>query len=366
MEAGRKNSFRPGVECLEDRTLPAAHLTAALSGGILRIEGSAQADRIVVRQIDNMISVDHLSIQVNGGGKAARVNASAVKQINIHALGGNDTIDLNSGAKAGEQVFFVPSVIWGGAGNDTIWGGAGADSLHGEAGDDLIHGGNGNDLIDGGAGNNRLYGDGGNDALISHTSSDLADGGTGRDSLQMTYNAASRTASAGVIRNIEQMASALASTAKPAASLTMKASSASPLLAQANQLIGLVNAFRASYGLTRLTVNTRLTAAAKYQADYMARTGYYSHTNLNGRGLSDRVKAAGYSFSWAGENIHLYDPRMGQKLSADRLADYFFSGWKLSAPHKKNMLAPLATSLGVALAQAPSGAVYAVLVLGRP
>ncbi len=151
MSGARRPSFQPVVECLEDRTLPAAQMTARLSGGVLRIDGTNQPDRILVRQINNRISVEHLTIAREGGGKSANVSASAVKKIVIHGFAGNDTIDLNSGGQPGEQPLTIPAVVWGGEGNDGIWGGAGNDSLHGEAGDDVLHGGKGHDLLDGGA-----------------------------------------------------------------------------------------------------------------------------------------------------------------------------------------------------------------------
>ena len=54
MDASPKRPFRPSVECLEDRTLAAAHVTASLSGGVLRIEGTNHADTIVVRQTNRL------------------------------------------------------------------------------------------------------------------------------------------------------------------------------------------------------------------------------------------------------------------------------------------------------------------------
>src|SRR5262249_44598861 len=109
-----------------------------------------------------------------------------------------------------------------------------------------------------------------------------------------------------------------------------------PFQAQVNRIIALTDSYRAANGLNQLTLDPRLLAAARYQADYMARTGNYSHVDLDGRTLVDRVQATGYSFSWVGENIHLYDPAIGRTLGIDRyyppdqLADYYFDGWRVS------------------------------------
>jgi uncharacterized protein YkwD len=137
-------------------------------------------------------------------------------------------------------------------------------------------------------------------------------------------------------------------------------------------VIALTNAHRASYGLPPVTVDGRLTAAAQYQADYMASTGVYAHTNADGRTLPDRVLAAGYPFAWVGENIHLYDPSVGRTLGIDRyypptaLDGYFFDGWQVSPEHDANLLSPHAVNVGMAVAQAASGGIYACMVLGQP
>src|SRR5262245_17655254 len=155
MKAGRNHSSRPSVECLENRDLPATHLTASLSGGILRIEGTSHVDHIVVRQHDGHISVDHTAIQVPSHHPAQNVSAASVKKIEVRGLGGDDRIELNTVREATE--------VWAGTGNDLVRGGAGNDRIHGGTGNDRFFGGAGNDLLDAGAGNDRLDGGAGND-----------------------------------------------------------------------------------------------------------------------------------------------------------------------------------------------------------
>lgn len=85
--------------------------------------------------------------------------------------------------------------ISGTAGNDHLNGGAGADDLQGLGGNDRINGGSGNDILDGGAGNDIVSGDSGDDVLVYNLgenagSTDVYDGGSGRDTLQLTMTRA--------------------------------------------------------------------------------------------------------------------------------------------------------------------------------
>src|SRR5262245_56118197 len=181
MESGRKPPFQPGVECLEERSLLAAHLTASLTGGLLRINGTNQSDQILVREVGNRIAVDHVFIRA-GGRLRTSVSAASVSRIEVRGLGGNDRIDLDSQAHGGQPIR-EPAVVWGGLGNDTIRGGAGNDRILGGPGNDVLYGGAGNDILDGGAGNDRLDGGAGNDTLLGGPGNDTLRGGAGNDRL---------------------------------------------------------------------------------------------------------------------------------------------------------------------------------------
>ncbi|MGZ9098199.1 MAG: Ig-like domain-containing protein [Brevundimonas sp.] len=87
------------------------------------------------------------------------------------------------------------NTISGTAGADHLNGGAGADDLRGLGGNDRINGGSGNDILDGGAGNDIVSGDSGDDLLVygmgeNAGSTDTYDGGSGRDTLQLTMTRA--------------------------------------------------------------------------------------------------------------------------------------------------------------------------------
>jgi Ca2+-binding RTX toxin-like protein len=167
-------------------------LTASLSStGLLSIDGSGRNDQIIVRQVNNMISIDGTKIQV-GSSLAASVAAAKVQKILVQASGGNDLIRLDS-QDYGGQALVKPAVIWAGNGPEKILADNGPATVHGGNGGDTIHGGSGNDVLYGGAGNDVIYagngkataayGEGGNDILYGGTGNDSLYGGTGNDSL---------------------------------------------------------------------------------------------------------------------------------------------------------------------------------------
>jgi Ca2+-binding RTX toxin-like protein len=165
--------LRPHFEAFERRNLMAA--SAVLADGILTVTGSEADDSIVFRQVENRITVD---------GVSGFFEAGQIRQIVVNALAGNDTVNLDSGAIAGQQPITIASSVNGGTGNDFITGGAANDVLFGEFGDDVLLGGDGNDTIQGGAGNDQLDGGIGDDGLFGHEGNDTLRGGAGNDTLQ--------------------------------------------------------------------------------------------------------------------------------------------------------------------------------------
>ena len=124
------------------------------------------------------------------------------------------------------------------------------------------------------------------------------------------------------------------------------------------------NAFRKEQGRGPVGVNKELAAAAEYFAGYMAETGKYGHT-ADGSRPSDRAKKHGYDYCIVAENIaYVFNPN---GFTAEALADEFFTGWKNSPPHRKNMLDPDVTDTAVAVARSKeTGYYYAVQMFGRP
>lgn len=180
---------RLSFDTLERRDLMAASLAATLSSdGLLQIEGTEGADRILVRQDNGQISVNGISVAYNGS-PAAQINASLVQRIEVYGLGGDDVIRLDSGTES----VTAPATLVGGAGRDTLVGGAGNDSLIGDSGDGTSGAA---DSILGGAGDDALFGDGGNDYLNGQAGNDTLRGGMGDDVL-IAIDAATRDVNLG-------------------------------------------------------------------------------------------------------------------------------------------------------------------------
>ena len=71
-------------------------------------------------------------------------------------------------------------------------------------------------------------------------------------------------------------------------------------------MIELINQERAQNGVAPLAFNSKLEAAAQTQDQWMVDTDTFSHTGANGSSPTQRMQAAGYSFTGAwsnGENI---------------------------------------------------------------
>lgn len=118
--------------------------------------------------------VRHLEIKTNGGDDVIQLNTGAGIQAVIHGGAGNDRITAGAGN----------DTVYGGAGHDYIDGGAGDDTLLGQDGADTIYGGTGNDTVHGGRGDDYLDGFLGNDVLNGGWGKDVLSGGRGDDSLR--------------------------------------------------------------------------------------------------------------------------------------------------------------------------------------
>ncbi len=143
------------------------------------------------------------------------------------------------------------------------------------------------------------------------------------------------------------------------------ASGQEPDLARVAELIvQQANAFRKQQGRGPLQTNAKLTAAADYFAKYLARTNKFSHT-ADGTQPWDRVKKFGYDYAIVAENIaYEYD---SAGFTSEALARKLMEGWEQSPGHRKNLLDPDVTEIGVAVARSPeTGYYYAVQDFARP
>jgi uncharacterized protein YkwD len=130
-------------------------------------------------------------------------------------------------------------------------------------------------------------------------------------------------------------------------------------------IVEMTNTFRKANQLKELQPNSALTAAARAFADYLARSGKFSH-EADGRTPQDRALAHGYRYCLVAENLAWNLDSRG--YDTRRLAREVVEGWKASPGHRKNLLLAGATEIGVAVVAAPatSPKFVSVQVLGRP
>lgn len=130
-------------------------------------------------------------------------------------------------------------------------------------------------------------------------------------------------------------------------------------------LLTLVNEFRAQPqtcgnqtvpAAPPLTWNNNLEVAAQRHSEYMAESGVLKHIGRGGTDVGQRASAAGYSWSWIGENV----------ASRYREAADVHGGWVSSPLHCLNLMNPYAVHLGVARAYSAAGVPFWTQVLARP
>lgn len=167
---------RPNAE------LPLASGLAQVVGGVLVLNGTPGADRVVLDQSGGTVNVAWF-----GKGKGS---FTGVQRVRFEGREGNDTLRVKDG-------FNLPIEAFGGAGDDYLEGGSaddllegGADNdfLEGRAGADTLRGGSGADQLRGGAGADVLYGDDGDDQLFGDDGADTLYGGLGNDQLDGGLN----------------------------------------------------------------------------------------------------------------------------------------------------------------------------------
>ena len=103
----------------------------------------------------------------------------------------------------------------------------------------------------------------------------------------------------------------------------------------ASQVAALVNAERAKYGLSALTVDTKVQQAALVRAKETAQS--FSHTRPNGSSFSTALTEACVSYRTAGENIAYGQTTPQQVMNA----------WMNSSGHRANILNANYTTIGV-------------------
>lgn len=126
----------------------------------------------------------------------------------------------------------------------------------------------------------------------------------------------------------------------------------------------MTNVFRAANNRAALKRNATLDKVARSFARYLARSGKFSHS-ADGRRPADRARAGGYTYCQIAENLALNLDSRG--FATRQLAREAVTGWKNSPGHRRNMLRPHVTEIGVGIAKAPGEPKYlSVQLFGRP
>ncbi|GAA3968405.1 CAP domain-containing protein [Allohahella marinimesophila] len=94
-----------------------------------------------------------------------------------------------------------------------------------------------------------------------------------------------------------------------------------------------------------LSWSCQLDSAATRHARDMVNNNIFSHTGSDGSSMSERITAAGYSWSAAAENIAAGQSSVGTAMN----------GWLASEGHCRNIMSSGVTQLGAALATAEPG-----------
>lgn len=106
-----------------------------------------------------------------------------------------------------------------------------------------------------------------------------------------------------------------------------------------NNLLALVNQDRIREGMVPLLENAKLRQAAEAKARYILQNGYFAHTSPEGVTPWDFIKATGFAYAFAGENLAL-NYTSSYELEKDFLQ---------SPGHRKNLLSPLYSETGIAV-----------------
>jgi len=110
------------------------------------------------------------------------------------------------------------------------------------------------------------------------------------------------------------------------------------------ELFELLNRERSSQGLTELRWDEALFKAARQHALLMLNLNILEHQLPGEPGLEERITAAGARFTFIAENIGLgKDPAT------------IHSGWMHSPGHRKNILEPRTTAVGIAVVRGTAG-----------
>ncbi len=120
-------------------------------------------------------------------------------------------------------------------------------------------------------------------------------------------------------------------------------------------VLDLTNAERKKAGVAPLRANEKLCESARAHSANMAGQNQLAHV-LDGEGPGERLRKVGYRALTWGENC----------AAGQRTADEAVSGWMQSEGHRRNLLNPQYTEIGIGVATSTSGIRYWTQVFGTP
>ncbi|GMF60544.1 unnamed protein product [Phytophthora fragariaefolia] len=102
------------------------------------------------------------------------------------------------------------------------------------------------------------------------------------------------------------------------------------------EMLGRINAYRSQNGLAGLSIDNRLVSAATLHSQDQANHCTMTHAGSNGSRLGDRIKAQGYNFNMAEENVAAGQTSVEQVMSS----------WWNSPGHRANLLGKDVVNVG--------------------
>lgn len=125
----------------------------------------------------------------------------------------------------------------------------------------------------------------------------------------------------------------------------------SDLAAIRAEMLAAINQIRRANGRAPLTANPKLERAAQLHAEDLLAQSYYDHTDRQGRGPGERVRAQGYAWEVVAENLAAGHSTVREALDA----------WMKSSGHRRNLLAASVDDFGLGVAVGPYDHRYRVI-----
>mgnify|MGYP000915922477 CR=1 FL=1 len=122
-----------------------------------------------------------------------------------------------------------------------------------------------------------------------------------------------------------------------------------------SKILQLVNAERSKNGAKSLSASSECAKLARMKSQDMVDNNYFSHQSPTYGSPFDMLKSNNVSYMYAGENIAM-----------NQSAEAAFKAWMNSEGHRKNILNPNFTELGIGISSKGNGSyIYTQLFIGR-